>query len=381
MHGEEQQAQSLIRQGVEALRQGRPAEAAPRFERAAATGAGGELAWVLLAVARRQTGDARGEEAAVNRLIELQPHSVRGHVMKGDCRAEAGDEPFACYFYREAVRLAEGQSLTAEVAADLRRAADTLAGLESRAHAVREAKLKLLGVPEEAWSPRLRHALELAAGRRKVYRQQPTSFYFPELPQRQYYEAAEFGWAAEVEAAAPAIRAELLALLEAGTEDFRPYIQDGVAGIPLPGNKALLGKKDWSVRPLCENGFLEPDMIERCPVTWRTVLQAPVPRVPGWGPTVLFSLLKAGARIAPHTGMFNTRLICHLPLVVPEGCRFRVGNEVRAWEEGRLLIFDDTIEHEAWNESGEDRVVLIFDIWRPELSERERHELTMLFTE
>ena len=110
-------------------------------------------------------------------------------------------------------------------------------------------------------------------------------------------------------------------------------------------------------------------------------MKAPVPRVSGWGPTAMFSLLKAGARISPHTGMFNTRLVCHLPLIVPPNCRFRVGNEVREWEEGKLLIFDDTIEHEAWNDSDEDRIVLIFDIWRPELSEQEKYELTALFSD
>jgi aspartyl/asparaginyl beta-hydroxylase (cupin superfamily) len=89
----------------------------------------------------------------------------------------------------------------------------------------------------------------------------------------------------------------------------------------------------------------------------------------------MFSLLRPGARIAAHTGMFNTRLVCHLPLIVPPGCAFRVGNEVRQWEEGKILIFDDTIEHEAWNEGSQDRVVLIFDIWRPELSEQERREV------
>ncbi len=78
--------------------------------------------------------------------------------------------------------------------------------------------------------------------------------------------------------------------------------------------------------------------------------------------------------------MFNTRLVCHLPLIVPPGCTFRVGNETREWREGKLVIFDDTIEHEAWNDSKEDRVVLIFDIWRPELSTRERDELTALLS-
>ena len=69
------------------------------------------------------------------------------------------------------------------------------------------------------------------------------------------------------------------------------------------------------------------------------------------------------------------------PLVVPPACGFRVGNEVREWDEGRLIIFDDTIEHEAWNESDRDRVVLIFDIWRPELSAQERREVAALFSE
>jgi aspartyl/asparaginyl beta-hydroxylase (cupin superfamily) len=77
--------------------------------------------------------------------------------------------------------------------------------------------------------------------------------------------------------------------------------------------------------------------------------------------------------------MINARLICHLPLIVPPGCGFRVGNEVRAWEPGKLLIFDDTIEHEAWNDSGEDRILLIFDVWRPELTLEERRAVTAVF--
>ena len=93
----------------------------------------------------------------------------------------------------------------------------------------------------------------------------------------------------------------------------------------------------------------------------------------------MFSLLRPGARITPHTGVHNARLICHLPLIVPPGCGFRVGNEIREWEEGKLIIFDDTIEHEAWNEGTADRVVLIFDVWRPELSDQERREVAALF--
>ena len=250
-----------------------------------------------------------------------------------------------------------------------------------RLAAEREALLKTRGLPQESWSPRLRSAMEIAAGKRKQYLQQPTAFTYPELPHVQYYDPAQFSWAAAIEAAAAGIRQELLALIESDGDAFRAYIHVHSGGVPLKENQALLGSKEWSVLFLCENGWLVPEVVGRCPQTWNAVLEAPLPRIAGWGPTVVFSVLKGGARIAPHTGMYNTRLICHLPLIVPPGCGFRVGNEVREWQPGKLLIFDDTIEHEAWNTGTEDRVVLIFDIWRPELNDQERHELTALFSD
>ena len=80
-------------------------------------------------------------------------------------------------------------------------------------------------------------------------------------------------------------------------------------------------------------------------------------------------------KIPAHTGVTNTRLTVHLPLVVPPGCRFRVGGETREWRKGTAWVFDDTIEHEAWNSSNELRVILLFDIWRPELSDQERAQV------
>ena len=92
----------------------------------------------------------------------------------------------------------------------------------------------------------------------------------------------------------------------------------------------------------------------------------------------MFSLLKPRTRIPPHTGVTNVRLVTHLPLIVPEGCSFRVGNETRPWIPGRAWVFDDTIEHEAWNDSDKLRVVLIFDIWHPDLTPPERTLVTAL---
>jgi aspartyl/asparaginyl beta-hydroxylase (cupin superfamily) len=93
----------------------------------------------------------------------------------------------------------------------------------------------------------------------------------------------------------------------------------------------------------------------------------------------MFSILDARTRIPAHTGPVNTRLVVHLPLIVPQSCGFRVGGQRRDWEAGKAFVFDDSIDHEAWNDSDEPRAVLIFDIWSPFLSEAER-ELTRALT-
>ena len=325
-------------------------------------------------------GVAESEEAQLNRQLAEQPWSVGGHIRMGDARAKSGNDDLACYYYRAALRLAETQQLDAQGRNEIVRAERSLKDMEARSHAKREARLRSRGLPPQHWSPRLAAALDIAAGTKKLYRQEPTNFTYPGLPSIQFFETAQFPWVEAIEGAAPAIRAELTRFLEAqGPDDFRAYIQGHT--VAPEADQALGRRKDWSVLSLCENGWLTPSILEHFSATWQTVLQAPVPRIAGWGPTVVFSMLKAGARIASHNGMFNTRLICHLPLIVPPGCAFRVGNEVREWEEGKLLIFDDTIEHEAWNDSEQDRVVLIFDVWRPELSEREKAELTALFSD
>ena len=138
----------------------------------------------------------------------------------------------------------------------------------------------------------------------------------------------------------------MIAELEAALgEDglFRPYLQ-ARKDRPSYDFHGLLDNPAWSTLYLWENGG--PVEGARFPKTFAALGEVPLPHVSTRAPSILFSLLKPGARIAPHHGMINTRLICHLPLIVPEKCGFRVGNEVREWEVGKLLIFDDTIEHE-----------------------------------
>lgn len=374
------QEQALLQQGVAALQQGRAREARSSLEQLTGAGSANPLAWLLLAIACRASQDLAAEEAAVDRLLQLDARSLRGLIMKADCRAANGDQGVARQYYRTAIGIADASGAPPDAASEIEHARRALSEIEDVFHAKRTRMMINRGFPPEAWSPRFRHALELAAGKRHQYYQRPTVFTYPELPQIQYYDPADFPWTPKIEAQTGVIRAELIELLKQGTDNFRPYIQASDGAVRLDANKALVENRDWSALFLCENGEADQELMQRCPTTWTAVNEAPLARIPGWGPTVMFSLLKAGARIEPHTGMFNTRLVCHLPLIVPPGCTFRVGNEVREWKEGELFIFDDTIEHEAWNNGGEDRVVLIFDIWRPELSEQERNELSALLS-
>lgn len=369
-------AQRLAREGYEALQRGEARIARQRFETITQSGRANGQIWMLQALACRADNDLAAEETAIDQLLATEPQAVRGHIFKGDARARAGDERSALRHYEIALLIARNQDLPGDLRAEVQRAESWVAQFNGRVVEAREAKLTERGLPPEKRSPRFQRSLDILAGQKRIFVQEPTGYYFPELPQIQFYDPANFGWVEEVEAAATSIREEIVAFMVARTAGFRPYMQSHT-NQPRTEDNRLVDNADWSALFLCENGTMSDDVIARCPSTWAAVQAAPLPRIAN-SPTVMFSLLRPGARITPHTGIHNARLICHLPLIVPPDCHFRVGNETRQWEEGKLLIFDDSIEHEAWNDSNEDRVVLIFDIWRPELSEQERQEVAAL---
>lgn len=371
-----QDAERLIREGVSALQSGRAEDARVKFAAVTSTGKAGAQIWLLLATACRGLGDVVGEEAALDQLLAIEPRAVRGMIMKADCRLQANDEAAAANLYRKALMIASEQEVPQSLVPELERAEAALQQLKARYTNQVEASLVAQGFPAEGRSPRFQQSLDLRAGRRQIFLQEPTGYFFPELPHVQFFERADFAWAPAVEAATDAIRQELEAVLATGIGDFRPYVRTEAN---QPRVHPLLDKADWSALFFCENGEMFEDAIARCPRTWEVMQQVPLPWIDGSGPTVMFSLLRPGTRIPAHNGTHNTRLICHLPLIVPPGCGFRVGNETRQWDVGKLIIFDDTIEHEAWNDSAEDRVVLIFEVWRPELTEQERREVTALF--
>lgn len=208
-------------------------------------------------------------------------------------------------------------------------------------------------------------------GRRRVYSPQPSFMLFPRLPAIEFLDREQFAWLDPFEAAADDIRAEALAALSHAADDFVPYISKP-AGSPVDQWQELNNSKRWSTFFLLKNGVRLEAHLARCPKTAALLADAPLCEIPGHAPTAFFSVLAPKTRIPAHTGVTNTRFIVHLPLVVPPGCGFRVGAETRAWREGCAWLFDDTFEHEAWNDSSAPRIVLIFDVWNSFLSAAER---------
>jgi aspartyl/asparaginyl beta-hydroxylase (cupin superfamily) len=371
-------AEAVLRSGWAALQRGDSAEARAAFERLVRADIANPQVLLLLAKACRDCGDPAAEEQAIDRLLAAEPGNLRGLIGKGDCRSRAGDQRAATSFYKAAMAAAAGAgTLPADLAVEVERirGLNEQAGNLYRDHLL--ASLARNGFGEEARSGRFQQSLDIMFGEKRIYLQEPTGYYFPGLPQIQFYDRSSFPWLVAVEAATGGIREEIEALL-GDSDAFRPYLVSGTDR-PQSNVHGLLDNPDWSTLYLWENGAPVEANAGRCPRTMAALRDVPLPHITTRAPAVFFSRLSPGARIPPHHGMLNARLICHLPLIVPDGCGFRVGNETRRWEVGKALIFDDTIEHEAWNDSQEDRIVLIFDIWRPELSEDERRAVTAMF--
>jgi len=364
-----------LREGVAAMQRRDAAAARARF--GAVTEGAPEIgpAWLLLAQACHLAGDGPAEDVALARLLAIDPTHVRGLVMTGDRKTALADSRAATAFYQKAVALAEQMSsLPPALAADVARARSILAAnvVDYAAHLDRTLAAAGLGTPPG----RIGEAIDLATGRATLYPQQPTSFYVPGLPARPFYDKAAFPWVAGIEAQTDAIRTELLGVM-ADEEAFPPYL---TRNIDRPQRAhSLLGKDDWGAFHLYKDGAPLDLNAARCPVTMAALADAPMPHIKGRSPMALFSKLKPGTHIPAHHGMLNSRLICHLPLVVPPDCRMRVGNGVHHWQEGEMLIFDDSIEHEAWNDSDATRVILLFEIWHPDLDADERAALTTIY--
>jgi aspartate beta-hydroxylase len=224
---------------------------------------------------------------------------------------------------------------------------------------------------------RWREAASIAAGSTAPYRQEANQLYVPRLPAIPFYDRNLFPGAAQLEAKTGVIREELKAALAKEGKEFAPYIKLR-PGQPVDQWADLNNSARWSHYSLWRNGQPNETHLAQCPETRKALEAVDMADIDGLCPNAMFSALSPHTEIPPHTWETNARLVAHLPLVVPEDCTYRVGFEHRTWKEGELLIFDDTIEHTARNDSDELRVVLIFDVWNPLIDKQEREAVRTL---
>jgi aspartate beta-hydroxylase len=365
--------------GRRELLAGNSAGAYRALEKAAQLQPANASVWVNLAAALRGLQRPDEEMRALDKALALEPRNLRALLQKASVQELQGDLRTAAATYRTALQtIPPGAEVPPAMRPTLQHARDVVEANNRALEGFLENRLAALRTRFAAEPlARFDSCLATILQKRRIYRQQPTFLYYPNLPGIEFHERSQFPWLDSLEAATPEIREELLSVLADGPSVLQPYVSHA-AGVPLDQWRDLNHSRRWGVYFLWKEGTAFPEHIARCPRTVSALQCWPRWEVSLCGPTAVFSILEAKTRIPPHTGVNNARLIIHLPLIVPPGCGFRVGAEQREWIPGKAFVFDDTIEHEAWNDSDVPRAVLILDIWSPLLSTAEREMVSTL---
>ena len=375
-------AEALFNLGQYALHRKDTKTAQDLLERAATIETNQPAIPLNLSFVFRALGDANSERDALMRALAIDPFFYPAMLSNGMLLERIGKRRSAAKVYKDMLNVAPppdqiptGMRAPLEHARDVVRenAAEMGTFLRDRLRPLeqRHAGQKL---------DRFEECKDVAIGVKKIYTQQPSMLHFPRLPAIQFYDNAEFPWLKDLEASAAIIRDEVLVLLGEDSKDFHPYVNHP-AGVPIAQWAELNHSPRWNAFHLWRDGKRFDEACKRCPQTATLLERLPMLDLAEFGPTVLFSCLAPHTRIPSHSSVTNVRLVVHLPLIVPGKCRFRVGNETREWQYGKAWVFDDTIEHEAWNDSDKLRVILMVDVWNPYLSDAERELVTSLLNE
>ncbi|WP_246152641.1 aspartyl/asparaginyl beta-hydroxylase domain-containing protein [Sphingomonas montanisoli] len=365
--------------GMAALRRSDPAAARRWFEAAADRDREQPALWMNIATACRTLQDDAGEQSALEQALAIDRRNFMAQLRLAELHERRGDAIAAAIGWSAVVQLARTVDPQPPIVADAARRGEAfLAAHNGRIDARLDA---LVGDKVDAMGDaarRFRACVDHSLGRRRIYTNQCEGLHYPFLPADEFFDRAHFPWLPALEARTEAIAAEAIAMLRDAGPLIRPYVRMD-AGSPETKWSGLDGSLDWSACFLWEYGVRNDPVCAACPETAAALAAIPQTNIPGKAPSAFFSILRPGAHIPPHTGVTNTRAIIHLPLVVPGGCRFRVGGETREWRVGEAFGFDDTIEHEAWNASDEIRIVLILDVWNPYLTTDEQQLLAAFF--
>lgn len=188
----------------------------------------------------------------------------------------------------------------------------------------------------------------------------------PSLRSQPWYDKKEFDWTHLLESNFDVIQEEFNRIYELRNSSRHPE------------NEKLAKDGVWGAYYFYRSGNIYPDNIESCPKTLELLHQIPGIKTAG---SVFFSTLSANSKIKPHYGPHNFRIRCHMGLVVPENCFISVGNIKKNWEVGKCIIFDDSFIHYVENNSDEERMILILDVWHPDFSSIEISLLEYMMAE
>jgi aspartate beta-hydroxylase len=326
-----------------------------------------------LAIALAQTGELAAACEELRTLLQQQPEALSARLHLGMYLLDRGERDAACTEFSAALnhanRAAAANSAPLQHLVGLAR--DTIRTRQSEVY--RAAVASLRAVHGDEALRRIDACVEIYLRRRTADyahpKQRPATMYIPDLVPRPFFEREDFAWIAQLEAATDVIRDELLALLREDAPGFRPYVQLPPGHPQAEAWAKVNNAPDWSAFHLWRHGQVVAANAARCPRTMAVLESLPLMRIAQHAPEVVLSVLRPGAHIPPHYGSVNGRLIVHLPLIVPPNCgALCAAGELREWQEGRCLIFDDSFVHEAWNNSDQTRVVMLLDIWNPQLS-------------
>jgi aspartate beta-hydroxylase len=369
---------TLVNIGKHSQRKGDMKSALAAFERVAAIDGKNAQHWLNIALVHHNLKNFDAERQAVQRALLADPLDLLALIMHAELLKRGGGKHEVAAAYDAIVKVAPPPEQlhpnlrpALENAIEQKRRYDNEYGVfldDYLAPLYRELGTQKLG--------RFRDSLDIMVGRKRRYESQSMIYHYPGLAPIAFFDRGDFPWLDELEAATEGIRDEFLRVLESQAQ-FTPYIKYD-EHLPVNQFAELNNSLRWSAFHLYESGKVIEENAARCPLTMSLLQKVPRPDMPGRTPAAMFSMLKPNTRIPAHVGVTNARLVVHLPLIVPEKCGFRVGNDTREWVPGKAWVFDDTIDHEAWNDSDEFRVVLIFDIWHPQLSAAERQLITQL---
>ena len=385
LEADPQHAEALNVLALAALSRGQVSAATDYLRRAAAAAPDDAVTLHHLGRAHDAAGDVAAAVQAHANAVRLRPEFYVGRLSWATALERAGRVDDAVVQYARALDDAQRTGKWLDPAT-------TPAALRAQvAHAVlrvqeqRGASFARLFEPlVERFGP---DALDRVARGLRIYcrqeapvytdpRQKPGFFFMPDLPPSPYFDRALLPWADALEAATEAIGAELAALLPTAQGRERVFTSADLEAENLRGKGGVA--PDWTGHYFFRHGLRRDDNCAACPRTALALEQLPLARVRDHGPEVLFSVFAPGTHLLPHRGVTNTRVVGHLPLVIPPECALNVGGELHHWQRGRTVVFDDTYEHEAWNRSDQVRVVLIFDTWNPHLTPVEREAVALL---